>query len=70
MCKNKSEKRKMCIDCPWGNNYSNKEDWLKMIQMALDSGLIKDKVHRCHEIDDVNTWDESNESNVCIGSLK
>ncbi len=58
-----TEKRIMCHNCPWGNNYPHKEGWADMVSKGIESGEIKSKVHRCHEIDN-DTWDETNDLNV------
>lgn len=63
-----TEKRRMCHGCPWGNNFPNKEGWIRMVENGVKSGEAKSKVHRCHSIDN-DTWGDTNESNVCIGSL-
>lgn len=62
MCKN----RETCSNCPWNENNPVHHNWKNYVGNQVASGDIKTVVHRC--IDDEDTWGETNDENVCLGS--
>ena len=58
--------RKLCSDCPYRKNSINK-NFAEYVIENYKNGLLPTIVHRCHKISK-DTYGESNDENVCIGS--